>query len=47
MGKKRKKRSPEERAAEEERHERTMRMLRERIDYYEAKIRAATEQQER
>jgi hypothetical protein len=32
--------TPEERAAWEARHERILRMLRERIDYYEARIRA-------
>jgi hypothetical protein len=38
MGKKRKKMTAEERAAFEERSERTLRMLQERIDYYEAKL---------
>ena len=38
MAKKRKKMSPEDWAAWEANHARTMRMLQERIDYYEAKI---------
>ncbi len=40
MAKKRKKMTPEERAAWEARHEEILRMLQERIDYYEAKIQA-------
>jgi hypothetical protein len=40
MAKKRKKWTPEERAEWEARYERTMAMLQERIDYYEAKIKA-------
>jgi hypothetical protein len=44
MAKKRKKMTPEERAAWEARHERTLAMLQERIDYYEAKIKADEEQ---
>jgi hypothetical protein len=43
MAKKRKKWSPEERAEWEARHQRTLAMLQERIDYYEAKIKAAEE----
>jgi hypothetical protein len=37
MAKKRKKRTPEERAESDARHERIMGMLRERIDYHAAK----------
>ena len=37
---KKRKTTPEERAARKARHERTMSMLRERIDFYEAKIKA-------
>ena len=44
MAKKRKKMTPEERAEWEARHERTMSMLRERIDYYEARIREKEQQ---
>jgi hypothetical protein len=40
MAKKRKKMTPEERAEWDARHELTMSMLQERIDYYEAKIKA-------
>ena len=40
MAKKRNKMTPEERAAWEARSEKTLRMLQERIDYYEAKIKA-------
>ena len=40
MAKKRKKMTAEEWAAWEERSEKTLRMLQERIDYYEAKIKA-------
>ena len=38
MGKKRKKMTPEERAEWEARTEETLRMLQERIDYYEKKL---------
>jgi hypothetical protein len=41
MAKKRKKRTPEERVEWEARHQRILAMLQERIDYYEAKIKAA------
>jgi len=44
MAKKRKKWTPEERAAWEERFERTQAMLKARIDHYEAKIRAKGEE---
>ena len=40
MAKKRNKMTPEERAAWEARHENILRKLQERIDYYEAKIKA-------
>jgi hypothetical protein len=43
MAKKRKKWTPEERAEWEARSQRTLAMLQERIDYYEAKIKAAEE----
>ncbi len=45
MPKKRKKMTSEERAEREARHQRTMSMLRERIDYYEAKIKAKEQTQ--
>jgi hypothetical protein len=45
MAKKRKKRTPEERAADDARHERIMNMLQERIDYWKAKADAAEQQQ--
>jgi hypothetical protein len=45
MAKKRKKLTPEERAERDARHERVMRMLQERIDYYEAKLKAAESDQ--
>jgi hypothetical protein len=41
MAKKRKKRTPEERAEWEARHQRILAMLQERIEYYDAKIKAA------
>jgi len=41
MAKKRKKMTPEERAEWEARSEKTLRMLKERIDYYDAKLKAA------
>ena len=44
MAKKRKRLTPEERAVRDARYERTMAMLQERIDYYEAKIKAKEEQ---
>ncbi len=44
MAKQRKKMTPEERAAWEANSERTLAMLRERIDFYEAKIKASEEQ---
>ena len=44
MAKKRKGMTPEERAAWEANSERTLAMLQERIDFYEAKIKASEEQ---
>jgi hypothetical protein len=41
MARKRKKMTPEQRAEWEARSEKTLRMLRERIDYYERKLRSA------
>jgi hypothetical protein len=45
MAKKRKRMTPEERAAWDAHSDETLAMLRERIDYYEAKIKAAEEEQ--
>jgi hypothetical protein len=46
MAKKRKKRTPEERAADDARHQRIQGMLQERIDYWTARVKAAEEQQQ-
>jgi hypothetical protein len=43
MAKKSRKRTPEERAEWEARHQRILAKLQERIDYYAAKIKAAEE----
>ncbi len=45
MAKKRKTRTPEERAEWKAEHERLSSMLQERIDYYEAKIKAKEQAQ--
>jgi hypothetical protein len=44
MAKKRKKWTPEERAAWEERYQQTMAMLQERIDHWTARVKAKEEQ---